>query len=72
MTVLLTLTTAGTNADNFELYSNKDNFDIPFETGVSRTLLLSGYTSSVVPDYSTTVRVKANGVCINYVDILLQ
>ena len=54
------------------MYSNKDNFDIPFETGVSRTLLLSGYTSSVVPDYSTTVRVKANGMCINYVDILLQ
>ena len=69
MTVLLTLTTAGSDADNFELYSNKDN---PFETGVSRTLLLSGYTSSVVPDYSTTVRVKANGMCINYVDILLQ
>ena len=54
------------------MYSNKDNFDIPFETGVSRSALQGGYTSSVVPDYSTTVRVKANGVCINYVDILLQ
>jgi hypothetical protein len=71
MTVLITLTTAGTDSGPFDLYSNLDGYTSAFETGVSKASLLAGYSSALVPDYTTTVRVKSNGLCVNYVDILL-
>jgi hypothetical protein len=71
MTVLITLTVAGADSGPFNLYSNLDGFVSAFETGVSKASLLAGYPSALVPDYTTTVRVKSNGVCVNYVDILL-
>ena len=71
MTVLITLTTAGTDSGPFNLYSNTDGFAAAFESGVSKAALLAGYSSALVPDYTTTIRVKSNGVCVNYVDILL-
>jgi hypothetical protein len=72
MTVLITLTTAGTDSGPFNLYSNTDGFVSAFETGVSKSALLAGYSSALVPDYTTTIRVKSDGVCVNYVDILLE
>lgn len=71
MTVLITLTTAGTDSGPFDLYSNLDGYTSAFETGVSKASLLAGYSSALVPDYTTTVRVKSNGLCLNYVDIVL-
>lgn len=72
MTVLITLTIAGADSGPFDLYSNIDGFTSAFETGVSKASLLAGYASALVPDYTTTVRVKSSGVCVNYVDILLE
>jgi hypothetical protein len=72
MTVLITLTTAGTDSGPFDLYSNLDGYTSAFESGVSKSALLAGYSSALVPDFTTTVRVKSNGVCTNYVDILLE
>jgi len=72
MTVLITLTIAGSDSGPFNLYSNLDGFTAAFESGVSKASLLAGYSSALVPDYTTTVRVKSNGVCVNYVDILLE
>jgi hypothetical protein len=72
MTVLITLTTAGTDSGPFDLYSNLDGFTSAFETGVSKSALLAGYSSALVPDYTTTIRVKSNGVCLNYIDIILE
>ena len=72
MTVLITLTTAGADSGPFNLYSNLDGFVSAFETGVSKASLLAGYSSALVPDYTTTIRVKSDGVCVNYVDILLE
>jgi hypothetical protein len=72
MTVLITLTTAGTNSGPFNLYSNLDGYTSAFETGVSRSALLAGYPSALVPDYTTTVRVISTGVCVNYVDIAVE
>jgi hypothetical protein len=72
MTVLITLTVAGTDSGPFNLYSNTDGFVSAFETGVSKSALLAGYASALVPDYTTIVRVKSDGVCVNYVDILLE
>jgi hypothetical protein len=71
MTVLITLTTAGTDSGPFDLYSNLDGYVSAFETGVSKSALLAGYSSALVPDYTTTIRVKSDGVCLNYVDIIL-
>jgi hypothetical protein len=72
MTVLITLTVAGADSGPFNLYSNTDGFVSAFETGVSKSALLAGYSSALVPDYTTIVRVKSDGVCVNYVDILLE
>lgn len=72
MTVYITLTTAGTDSGPFDLYSNLDGYISAFESGVSKASLLAGYSSALVPDYTTTIRVKSNGTCVNYVDIVLE
>ena len=71
MTVKITLTTAQSDAGPFDLYSNIDNYQTPFETGVTKFALTAGYTSTVVPDYAAYVRVKCTGLCTNYIDIPL-
>ena len=72
MTVLITLTLAGEDTGPFSLYSNIDGFTVPFETGVSKASLLAGYTSALVPDYTTIIRVKSGGDCVSYIDIILE
>jgi hypothetical protein len=70
MTVLITLTTAGTDSGPFDLYSNLDGYISAFESGVSKASLLAGYPSSLVPDYTTIIRVRSNNsLCTNYVEI---
>lgn len=69
MTVLITLTTAGTNTGPFNLYSDVDGFTSAFETGVSVGSLTAGYTSYLVPNGTSIVRVMSNGACKNYIDI---
>lgn len=69
MTVIITLTVAGSDTGPFSLYSNLDGFAIPFETGVSRASMVAGYTTSLVPDGTTTVRVKSVSVCTNFIDL---
>ncbi len=71
MTVLITLTTAGADSGPFNLYTNLDGYVSAFATGVSKSALLAGYTSSAVPDFATIIRVKSNGDCVNYIDIVL-
>jgi len=72
MTVLLTISQIGFDNSQFDLYSDLDNFTTPFETDVSDTDMLNGYTSSLVPDYTNIVRVQALGKCVNYLDIVLE
>lgn len=69
MTVLITLTIAGTDSGPFDLYSNVDGYVSAFETGVSKASLLAGYSSALVPDGATVIRVKSDGVCTNYIDV---
>jgi hypothetical protein len=69
MTVLITLTTAGSSTGPFSLYSDTDSYSVPFETGVSKSSLLAGYTSSLVPTSTTIIRVMSTGTCTNYTDI---
>ena len=72
MTVLITLTTAGTDSGPFDLYSNLDGYTSAFESGVSKASLLAGYSSSAVPDYTSIIRVLSTGDCTNYIDITLD
>ena len=72
MTVTITLTTAGTDTGPFNLYSDVDGFVSAFETGVSKAALLAGYTTSLVPNGTTIIRVmSANELCTNFIDIVL-
>jgi hypothetical protein len=69
MTCLITITGIGADAGpTFDLYTNVDGFVTPFETGVPRASLEAGYSSSVVPDATNTIRIKSVGVCTTYVD----
>lgn len=72
MTVLITLTTAGADTGNFNLYSNIDGYVSAFETGVAKVDLEAGYISYLVPAGTTTVRVKSDATCKNYIDILIE
>ncbi len=69
MTVLITLTTAGTDTGPFDLYSNVDGYVSAFETGVSKAALVSGYSSALVPNGTATIRIKSTGTCVNYIDV---
>ena len=71
MTVLITLTTIGTDCSLFDIYSNIDGFLSAFETDVPKASLSSGFSSANTPDGTTVIRVKAKGVCTNYKDITL-
>ena len=71
MTVLITLTVAGTDSGPFNLYSNLDGYISAFETGVTRAALLAGYSSALVPDFTTIVRIQSIGDCSNNIDITL-
>jgi hypothetical protein len=71
MTVLITLTIAGTDSGPFDLYSDLDGYTSAFESGVPKASLLAGYASALVPDYTNIIRVKSNGDCVNYIDIPL-
>lgn len=69
-TVLITLTTAGADTGPFSLYSNINGFVLAFETNVSKEDLEAGYTSVLVPDNTTVIRVQSsNPVCDVYVDL---
>ena len=65
MTVLITLTIAGTDSGPFDLYSDINGYTSAFESGVSRASLLAGYSSALVPNFTTIVRVQSTGDCSN-------
>jgi len=69
MTVLITLTTAGLDSGPFSLFSNINGYSTPFETNINRSALVSGYTSTFVPESTTIIRVVSTGVCTNFIDI---
>jgi hypothetical protein len=72
MTVLVTLTLAGTDVGPFNLYSNVDGYTTALATGVSRTALVAGYNLLNVPDNASVIRVQSTGTCTNFLDILLS
>lgn len=69
MILIITLTTAGTDTGPFNLYSDVDGYISAFEVGVPKIDLVAGYTSYVVPDGTTMVRIMSAGTCKNYIDL---
>jgi hypothetical protein len=72
MTVFITLTVAGADSGPFNLYSNLDGYVTAFESGVPKASLLAGYSSSLVPDFTTIIKVLSTGQCTNSIDIVLD
>jgi hypothetical protein len=62
MTVLITLTTAGSDTGPFNIYSNANGFSTIIISGVSRASLVAGYNATV-PDGTTEVLVRSVGAC---------
>ena len=54
-TMKLTLI-ANLNLGPFDLYSDMDSYTTPFETNIARQDLVDGFTSSLVPDHTTSVK----------------
>lgn len=52
----------------FDLYSDLDGYQVPFEINVSKVDLLVGYNTTA-PTGSTIIRVKSKGECETYIDI---
>lgn len=70
MTVEIILTLTGADTGPFNLYSNVDGFTLPFESSIDKPTLEAGYTSSLVPDGTTIIRVcSINPSCTNCVDL---
>lgn len=65
------LTSASTNTGPFNLLSDADSYATPFETNLSRSTLIAGYTSSLVPDAANIIRVQSSGSCTNYIDLVI-
>lgn len=71
MIVTITLTVAGSETGPFNLYSDVDGYTAAFETGVAKASLLAGYTSILVPNGTTIIRVMSDNppLCTNFIDI---
>lgn len=69
-TVLITLTTAGSDTGPFSLLSNLDGYTVPFETNVPKLALQAGYLCITVPDGASNIRVKSdNPSCSNFITL---
>jgi hypothetical protein len=62
MTILITLTLAGSSVGPFDIYTQLDGFTTPVITGVSRAALVAGYSANM-PNGTTTVLVQSTGEC---------
>jgi len=68
MTLLITLTVADIDTGPFNLYSNVDLYTDPFAELIEKSVLLAGYTSTVVPDGTTSIEVRSvNELCNNFI-----
>jgi hypothetical protein len=64
--VLIIMTGAGLDVGPImALYSDADGYAVPFESGILRSALEAGYTSNLVPDAATIIRVVCtDGLCV--------
>ena len=70
-TVYIFLSSVGSEAGPFNLYSDVDNYVVPFATNVP-TSALTSYYAATVPDGTQYIRIKSMGDCMNYIDISID
>lgn len=63
MNVYIQLISAGTNTGPFNIYSDIDGFVTPFESNISKTKILQGFTSVLVPDDTSMIKIVSEGEC---------
>ena len=67
---IITLTTAGSGTGPFNLLSDADSYVTPFETNIPKASLVSGYTTNLIPDAATIVRVQSSSsLCTNFINL---
>jgi hypothetical protein len=67
---IITLTTAGTDTGPFNLLSDVDSYATPFETNVAKSSLIAGYTTNLIPDAATIIRVQSSSsLCTNFINL---
>lgn len=71
--IKLSSSTGSSTGPTFDLFSDANSYASAFESGVSKTTLMGvgGYTSTIVPDIATVIRVKSTGTCTTYGDYTL-
>ena len=73
MNVLIQLTIADIDTGpTFDLFSDVNNYSSPFESGISKTALLTGHITSAVPGLASIIRVKSVGNCSSYIDLQIS
>lgn len=71
MTLLITLTVADIDTGPFNLYANGNI--VPFEELIEKSVLLAGYTSTAVPDGTTSIEVRSvNELCNNFIILIVD
>jgi len=70
--VLITLTNMGSAVGPFNLYSDVDNYVIPFEQDVPASAFTYGYYTALVPDGTLNIKVQSEGECLNYIITIVQ
>lgn len=70
MNIHIQLTVAGASVGDFNLYSNVDNFTLPFATHVTRDILLAGQVFAA-PDGTNQIRIESNTLCTNSIFVVV-
>lgn len=71
MKIFITLDPFGDDLGPFDLYSDADNYAIPFDTNILASEMLIGYTSVLAPSNALIIRSQSTGTCTNYLDLVL-
>ena len=63
-TILITTSYIGySNSSTFSIYTDSDSYATPIETGITQIQLNAGYTTSLVPDNATKIKLYSNSYC---------
>ena len=69
---IITITNFGSEVGPFDVFSDVDNYIVPFETNIPLSAMTSGFYTPNVPDGTINVKIKSNGDCINFIIIPVQ
>ena len=52
----------GTDTSTFDIYTDSDSYTNPIHFNISKNELINGYTSTIVPDNATIIKVSSNSI----------